>query len=206
MLNTFFADFIICSNGSVRISPKKIISKAKENQIRPPSSNPLFRLRFLKSHKTNQKLCPGRLDFMPTKLKLVWAFCGLWKPALIHFSAFSNSLFYFFLLQSVCCNSLSLSKLSSICVWYGHFRAFRLKFKILRMIFFNVGKIQLSLCRKGGGAGVGLLLIILHQTSSNLILMMTMMLLFILILIFITLYFIISPQWEIWKKCCRAIS
>ena len=36
------------------------------------------------------------------------------------------------------------------------------------MIFFNVGKIQLSLCRKGGGAGVGLLLNILHQLEPDL--------------------------------------
>ena len=35
------------------------------------------------------------------------------------------------------------------------------------MIFFNVGNIQLSLCRKGGGAGVGLLLNILHQLEPD---------------------------------------
>jgi len=152
----------------------KIISKAKENQIRPPSSNPLFRLRFLKSHKTNQKLWPGGLDFMPTKLKLVWAFGGLWKRALIHFSAFSNSLFFIF--------SPSIRLLKLPVNWKSSF-TFQVKHKLFVIWAFSslsskVGnpendlfqrqQIQLSLCRKGGGAGVGLLLNILHQLEPDL--------------------------------------
>ena len=39
---------------------------------------------------------------MPTKLKLDGAFRGLWKPALIHFSAFSNSLFFFLSTEIPC--------------------------------------------------------------------------------------------------------
>ena len=175
----------------------KIISKAKENRIRPPSSNPLFRLRFLKSHKTNQKLWPGRLDFMPTKLKLVWAFCGLWKRALIHFSAFSNSLFLFFPLQSVYWNSLSTenprspSKLRANCVWYGHFRAFRLKLEILRMIFFNVSKFNWVCAEKAAVQGLDCCWI--YYTSSNLILIMAMMLM-TTITIMTTMIFLLQRQ------------
>ena len=122
---------------------KKMISKAKENQIRPPGSNPLFRLRFLKSHKTNQKLWPGRLDFIPTQLKLVWAFCGLWKPALIHFWAFFKFPIFIFSFNPSAETPCPLKILVHFpnCVWFSHFRAFRLKLEILLMIFFNVSKV-----------------------------------------------------------------